>query len=93
MSTMTVEGPGLSTGRGTAGVRSHALVHARVMLRRNLRHMRRYPSLTLMIIGMPLVNLLHRIRIRRSPLLISLPRVLIKFAQGCDVILFTRSGR
>ena len=58
MSTMTVEGPGLSTGRGTAGTRSHALVHARVMLRRNLRHMRRYPSLTLMITLMPLVFLL-----------------------------------
>lgn len=38
--------------------RSHALVHARIMLRRNLRHMRRYPSLTLMIIMMPIVFLL-----------------------------------
>ena len=58
MSTMTMEGPGLSTGRGTAGTRSHALVHARIMLRRNLRHMQRYPSLTLMIMLMPLVFLL-----------------------------------
>ena len=38
--------------------RSHALVHARVALRRNLRHMQRYPSLTLMITLMPLVFLL-----------------------------------
>ena len=58
MSTMTVDGPGLRPGLGAAGPRSHAFVHARVMLRRNLRHLRRYPSLTLMIIGMPLVFLL-----------------------------------
>ncbi|MEJ7633632.1 ABC transporter permease [Aeromicrobium sp.] len=31
---------------------------SRTMLRRNLRHMQRYPSLTLMIIGIPLVFLL-----------------------------------
>jgi len=37
---------------------SHALVHARIMLRRNLRHMRRYPSLTLTVTLMPLVLLL-----------------------------------
>jgi ABC-2 type transport system permease protein len=36
----------------------HALVHARIMLRRNLRHMQRYPSLTLMVTLMPLVFLL-----------------------------------
>ena len=41
-----------------ADTRSHAFVHARVMLRRNLRHMQRYPSLTLMITPMPLVFLL-----------------------------------
>ncbi|WP_084714109.1 ABC transporter permease [Streptacidiphilus rugosus] len=46
------------TGRGVADTSSHALVHARIMLRRNLRHMQRYPSLTLMIIMMPLVFLL-----------------------------------
>ena len=57
------------------------------------QHAKRVKRRCFVIIGMPLVNLLHRIRIRRSPLLISLPRVLIKFAQGCDVILFTRSGR
>ena len=38
--------------------RSHAVTHARIMLRRNLRHLKRYPSLTLMIISMPLVFLL-----------------------------------
>ncbi|WP_042369743.1 ABC transporter permease [Streptacidiphilus neutrinimicus] len=38
--------------------RSHALTHARIMLRRNLRHMQRYPSLTLMVTMMPLVFLL-----------------------------------
>lgn len=37
---------------------SHAWRHARVMLRRNLRHMQRYPSLTLMVTMMPLVFLL-----------------------------------
>ena len=54
MSTMTLA----AAGRRTAGIRSRALVHARVMLRRNLRHMRRYPSLTLMVTMMPLVFLL-----------------------------------
>jgi ABC-2 type transport system permease protein len=54
MSTMTLA----PAGRNMAGTRSHALVHARVMLRRNLRHMRRYPSLTLMVTMMPLVFLL-----------------------------------
>ena len=28
------------------------------MLRRNLRHMRRYPSLTLLLVGMPVIFLL-----------------------------------
>jgi len=37
---------------------SHAWRHARIMLRRNLRHMQRYPSLTLMVTLMPLVFLL-----------------------------------
>src|SRR5260370_35577222 len=46
------------TGLDTADTRSHALVTARIMLRRNLRHMQRYPSLTLMITLMPLVFLL-----------------------------------
>jgi ABC-2 type transport system permease protein len=46
------------TTMNMAGTRSYALVHARIMLRRNLRHMQRYPSLTLMITLMPLVFLL-----------------------------------
>ena len=54
MSTMTLDDTGLYTG----DTRSHALVHARVMLRRNLRHLRRYPSLTLMVTLMPVVFLL-----------------------------------
>ena len=53
MSTMTATRPAAAADRG-----SHALAHARVMLRRNLRHMQRYPSLTIMIIAMPLVFLL-----------------------------------
>jgi ABC-2 type transport system permease protein len=54
MTTMT------ATSRAAAAVdtRSHTLVHARIMLRRNLRHLRRYPSLTLMVTLMPLVFLL-----------------------------------
>jgi ABC-2 type transport system permease protein len=54
MSTMTTD----HLGPDTAGTGSHALVHARVMLRRNLRHLQRYPSLTLMTTLMPLVFLL-----------------------------------
>jgi ABC-2 type transport system permease protein len=56
MSAMTLTDDGIDAG--PADTRSHAFVHARVMLRRNLRHMRRYPSLTLMIILMPVVFLL-----------------------------------
>src|SRR3984885_6829239 len=58
MRTRTKAGPGLHTSLNAGDTRSHALVHARIMLRRNLRHMRRYPSLTLMITLMPLVFLL-----------------------------------
>jgi ABC-2 type transport system permease protein len=54
MSTMTIDGTGLDTAR----TRSHALADARIMLRRNLRHLQRYPSLTLMVTLMPLVFLL-----------------------------------
>jgi ABC-2 type transport system permease protein len=54
MSTMTVTSPAAAA----VDTRSHALAHARVMLRRNMRHMRRYPSLTLMITLMPIVFLL-----------------------------------
>jgi ABC-2 type transport system permease protein len=39
-------------------VSSHALSDSATMLRRDLRHMRRYPSLTLFIIGIPIVLLL-----------------------------------
>ena len=54
MSTMTID----DIRSDTADTRSHAFVHARVMLRRNLRHLQRYPSLTFMVIMMPLVLLL-----------------------------------
>ncbi len=59
MNTLTLD----ETGRGAFGAeaedtRSHALAHARVMFRRNLRHLRRYPSLTLMVTLMPLLFLL-----------------------------------
>ena len=32
---------------------SHAVTDSATMLRRNLRHMQRYPSMTLLILGMP----------------------------------------
>ena len=54
MSTMTFD----DIRSDTADTRSHAFVHARVMLRRNLRHLQRYPSLTFMVIMMPLILLL-----------------------------------
>ena len=37
---------------------THALRDARTMLRRNLQHMVRYPSMTVMLLGMPIVFLL-----------------------------------
>jgi ABC-2 type transport system permease protein len=37
---------------------SHALSDSATMLRRNLRHMLRYPSMTLMLVGMPIIFLL-----------------------------------
>ncbi|HEX4258713.1 MAG TPA: ABC transporter permease [Streptosporangiaceae bacterium] len=37
---------------------AHALADSATMLRRNLLHLRRYPSLTVMILGMPIVFLL-----------------------------------
>lgn len=40
------------------GGRTHVVGDSTTMLRRNLRHMQRYPSLTLMLIGMPIVFLL-----------------------------------
>ena len=54
MSTTTLPDPVLEP----ADVPAPGFVHARIMLRRNVRHLQRYPSLTLMIIGMPLVFLL-----------------------------------
>jgi ABC-2 type transport system permease protein len=39
-------------------VRSHTVRDSATMLRRSLRHMLRYPSMTLMLIGMPVVFLL-----------------------------------
>src|ERR1700691_1193533 len=37
---------------------AYALSDSRVMLRRNLKHQLRYPSMTLMLVGMPIVFLL-----------------------------------
>ncbi len=37
---------------------AYALTDARVMLRRNLKHQLRYPSLTVMLVSMPIVFLL-----------------------------------
>jgi ABC-2 type transport system permease protein len=54
MSALTADGVGVAD----PGTRSHAWRHARIMLRRNLRHLQRYPSLTLMVTMMPLVFLL-----------------------------------
>lgn len=54
MTTVTMD----ETGLHTVDSRSHALVHTRIMLRRNVRHLLRYPSLTFTIILMPLVFLL-----------------------------------
>ncbi len=36
----------------------HTIADSRTMLRRNLRRLRRYPSMTLQLIGMPIVFLL-----------------------------------
>ena len=37
---------------------AYALSDSATMLRRNLRHMQRYPSLTLMLVGIPVILLL-----------------------------------
>ena len=37
---------------------SYAVTDSATMLRRNLRHMLRYPSMTVMLVGMPVVFLL-----------------------------------
>ena len=40
------------------GIRFHPLRDSATMLRRNLKHMLRYPSMTLMLVGMPIIFLL-----------------------------------
>jgi ABC-2 type transport system permease protein len=46
------------TGPAPAGLRFHPLRDSATMLRRNLKRMLRYPSMTLMLAGMPIVFLL-----------------------------------
>ncbi|WP_113700026.1 ABC transporter permease [Nonomuraea lactucae] len=46
------------TGPAPAGPRFHPLRDSATMLRRNLKHMLRYPSMTVMLVGMPIVFLL-----------------------------------
>jgi ABC-2 type transport system permease protein len=41
-----------------AGIRFHPLRDSATMLRRNLKHMLRYPSMTVLLVGMPVVFLL-----------------------------------
>jgi ABC-2 type transport system permease protein len=45
-------------GPAPAGLRFHPLRDSATMLRRNLRHMLRYPSMTVLLVGMPIVFLL-----------------------------------
>lgn len=45
-------------GPAPADLRFHPLRDSATMLRRNLRHMQRYPSMTVTLIGMPIVFLL-----------------------------------
>ncbi|WP_027945876.1 ABC transporter permease [Amycolatopsis taiwanensis] len=52
MSTHTLTGP------APAGLEFHPLRDSATMLRRNIKHMLRYPSMTLMLVGMPIVFLL-----------------------------------
>ncbi|EHR61403.1 ABC transporter permease [Saccharomonospora cyanea] len=46
------------TGPSPVALKFHPLRDSATMLRRNLRHMLRYPSMTLMLVGMPVVFLL-----------------------------------
>jgi ABC-2 type transport system permease protein len=46
------------TGPASAGLRFYPLRDSATMLRRNLKRMLRYPSMTLMLVGMPIVFLL-----------------------------------
>jgi ABC-2 type transport system permease protein len=41
---------------------------SRVMLRRNLKHQKRYPSMTIMLIGLPIVLLLLFVYVFGAPL-------------------------
>src|SRR3954464_12128527 len=41
-----------------AGIRFHPLRDSATMLRRNLKHMLRYPSMTVTLVGMPVASLL-----------------------------------
>ncbi len=52
MSTHALAGP------APANIRFHPLRDSVTMLRRNLKHMLRYPSMTVMLVGMPIVFLL-----------------------------------
>jgi ABC-2 type transport system permease protein len=45
-------------GPAAAGIRFHPLRDSATMLRRNLKHMLRYPSMTVTLVGMPVVFLL-----------------------------------
>src|SRR6201999_2779065 len=46
------------TGPAPSGLRFHPLRDSTTMLRRNLKHMLRYPSMTVLLVGMPIVFLL-----------------------------------
>ena len=46
------------TAPAPAGLRFHPLRDSATMLRRNLKHMLRYPSMTVLLVGMPIVFLL-----------------------------------
>ena len=51
-------GPHTTRSSATMTTLAYTLSDSRVMLRRNLKHQLRYPSMTLMLVGMPIVLLL-----------------------------------
>ena len=51
-------GPRTARSSATMTTLAYTLSDSRVMLRRNLKHQLRYPSMTLMLVGMPIVLLL-----------------------------------
>jgi ABC-2 type transport system permease protein len=55
---MTTPAHTLAGGPAAAGIRFHPLRDSATMLRRNLKHMLRYPSMTLTLVGMPVIFLL-----------------------------------